>query len=41
MLIICSDYGTLPYEAQPAGFTPEAISAGQHGKKENVKTMKY
>ncbi|XP_043959193.1 calymmin isoform X3 [Gambusia affinis] len=25
------DYGTLPYEAQPAGFTPEAISAGQHG----------
>ncbi|XP_014856069.1 PREDICTED: spidroin-1-like isoform X3 [Poecilia mexicana] len=24
-------YGTLPYEAQPAGFTPEAISAGQYG----------
>ncbi|XP_032430429.1 uncharacterized protein LOC116727230 [Xiphophorus hellerii] len=25
------DYGTLPYEAQPAGFTPEAISASQYG----------
>ncbi|XP_023196960.1 fibroin heavy chain-like [Xiphophorus maculatus] len=24
-------YGTLPYEAQPAGFTPEAISASQYG----------
>ncbi|XP_027885126.1 spidroin-1-like [Xiphophorus couchianus] len=24
-------YGTLPYEAQPAGFTPEAISSSQYG----------